>query len=333
MTGDVPTVTPPVAPSGGRTEAGPSGWLGLLRRREAARLRQPRRLVALTILVVVFGLMLAGLIARGEAAGADALAYWSGTRAWLSGGDPYAPSGPYLPYVYPVWMLPVFAPWALLPWEVAWFLWRGLMILGLLWTILWLYRRRPLATAIATALLAFPWAANLDTGNAGAVLALALWGALFVGPRLSGLIWAGATWMKWAPVVVWLILAPRARGWGLVWLAAGGVLSLALLPVTILQLETLFGFGPRPIRLDYLVLLWPFLAWLWLRPALFRRLGPRHWAEDARQVAGWTGRWTGRLRSSPGDALREMAVHGARSVGLAAGGTNGQPPWTRNGDW
>lgn len=304
MTGGPSSTLRSTTPSGVRRALRRAPWLEPLWRRERARLRQPRRLVALATLVVVFGLMLAGLIARGEATGADALAYWAGARAWLAGADPYVPTGPYLPYVYPIWLLPLFVPWALLPWEVAWLLWRGLVILGLLWTILWLYRRRPLATAVAVALLAFPWAANLDTGNAGAVLALALWGALFVEPRLAGLIWAVATWMKWAPVFVWLVLAPRARGWGLVWLAVGGILSLLLLPATIVQLQTLFGFGPRPVRLDYLVLLWPFLAWLWLRPELFRRLAPARWGAEARSAAGRVRGTTKAFRTDPRASLR-----------------------------
>ena len=65
---------------------------------------------------------------KADKAGADARAYWAGVRIWLEGGDPYHPVGPFLPYVYAPWMLPLFAPWALLPWEVAWFAWRGATI-------------------------------------------------------------------------------------------------------------------------------------------------------------------------------------------------------------
>ena len=78
------------------------------------------------------------LIARGEAAGADARAYWAGVRLWLNGGDPYHPTGPFLPYVYAPWMLPLFA-------LVRAALGRGLVrlaratILLLLWTIHWAY--------------------------------------------------------------------------------------------------------------------------------------------------------------------------------------------------
>jgi hypothetical protein len=39
-------------------------------------------------------------------------------------------------------------PWALLPWDVAWFVWRGGTILLPLWSIRWAYTRRPLPTAI-----------------------------------------------------------------------------------------------------------------------------------------------------------------------------------------
>jgi hypothetical protein len=69
--------------------------------------------------------------------------------------------------------------------------------------------------------------------------------------------------MKWAPVVVWPILSSNTRRWGLVWLAACVGLSVVLLPLTIVQLQTLFGFGPRPIRLDYLVYLWAFIPWVY----------------------------------------------------------------------
>ncbi len=243
-------------------------------RREVSRLHDPHRILAIVILVAVAGVAGAGLIARGELAGADARAYWAAVRIWLNGGNPYVPTGPFLPYVYAPWMLPLFAPWALLPWDVAWFVWRGGAILGLLWTIHWAYRRRPLATAVAILLLAFPIAANLDTGNITLILALMLWTAHFAGPRTAGFLWGLATWMKWVPAPFWLILAPRARGWGLIFLLASAGLSLVMLPLTIVQLQALFGFGERPIRLDYLVLLWATIPWLWLADDPVRWLRP-----------------------------------------------------------
>jgi hypothetical protein len=246
-------------------------------RREASRLRDPRRIAAILLLSLTFAILLAGMIGRGEPAGADARAYWAGVRLWINGGNPYVPSGPFMPYVYAPWMLPLFAPWALLPWDVAWFVWRGATILGLLWTIHWAYSRRPLTTALIVAILAFPFGANLDTGNINLQLTLMLWAAQFTGPRLGGLLWALATWMKWAPAVVWFILAPRTRLWGLIWLGVSVLLSLVTLPLTIIQLQALFGFGARPVRLDYLVFLWAFVPWVYRQTDPFRLLRPSSW--------------------------------------------------------
>jgi hypothetical protein len=275
----------------------------------------------MVLLMVTFGLIAAGLIARGEQGGADARAYWAGVRIWLNGGDPYNPTGPFLPYVYTPWMLPLFAPWALMPWDVAWFVWRGGTILLWLWTIDWAYRRRPLETAVVVAVLGFSFGANLDLGNITMLLALLLFGAQFVGPRLGGLIWAVATWMKWIPAPLFLVLPPRARAWGLVWLAASVVLTLATLPQTLAQLDALFGFGPRPIRLDYLVLLWAFVPWLWARPEPFDWLRPAFWR---RRLASWRARGSealGAWRGRPDGvtAARREAVAWVRSfLGLGA---------------
>lgn len=260
-------------------------------RREASRLRDPHRIAAIAILIVVGGVFAAGLIARGEAAGADARAYWAAVRIWLNGGDPYHPSGPFLPYVYAPWMLPLFAPWALLPWDVAWFAWRGSMVLLLLWSVHWAYAQRPLATAVVVLVLSFPLAANLDTGNITLFLAFMCWGAQFAGARLAGLLWALATWMKWVPTPLWLLLAPRARLWGLVWLAGAAILSLATLPLTIVQLQALFGFGPRPIRLDYLALLWALVPWWWRHPRPLWWTAPTTWPGIARRARDWTATW------------------------------------------
>ncbi|MEA2620477.1 MAG: hypothetical protein QOC97_1250 [Chloroflexota bacterium] len=254
-------------------------------RREVSRLQDPRRVAAVFLLSLTFALILSGLIARGEAGGADARAYWAGVRIWLNGGDPYHPVGPFLPYVYAPWMLPMFAPWALLPWDVAWFIWRVGTILLLLWTIHWAYRRRPLTTAVVVAVLAFPFGANLDTGNINLQLTLMLWAAQFTGPRLGGLLWALATWMKWLPVVFWPILPRRTRRWGAFWLVVSVALSLVTLPLTIIQLQALFGFGARPIRLDFLVYLWATVPWFYRKDDLRDLARPatwRAWLTDAR---------------------------------------------------
>ena len=175
-------------------------------------------------------------------------------------------------------MLPLFAPWALLPWDVAWFVWRGGTILVLLWTIHWAYRRRPLETAVLVALLGFPIGANLDTGNINLLLTLLLWGAQFSGPVVAGLLWSIATWMKWAPVVFLPILAPRARLWGLLFLAA----SVAAQPRDAAaddrsSSRRCSASGARPLRLDYLVFLWALVPVLWREPEPFDWLHVSWW--------------------------------------------------------
>jgi hypothetical protein len=278
----------------GATDRPPSRLVSPHRRRAAVfrrairhvvnRLRDRRRILAMSLLIMTFGCVAAGLVARGEPAGADARAYWAAVRIWLGGGDPYRPTGPFLPYVYAPWMLPGFAPWALLPWDVAWFVWRGGTILGLLWTIHWAYRQRPLATAVLVALLGVPFGANLDTGNINLPLTLLLWAAQFSGPLLAGILWAIASWMKWVPVVFLIVLSPRARLYGLAFLGLSILLSLATLPGTIAQLEALFGFGRRPLRLDYIVFLWALVPVLWRRPDPFGWLRPSWWR---RSIAAW----------------------------------------------
>ena len=273
------------------------------------------------LLMLTFGFVAAGLLARGEAAGADARAYWAGVRIWLNGGDPYNPTGPFLPYIYTPWMLPLFAPWALLPWDVAWFVWRAGAILALLWSIDWAYRRRPLDTAVVVALLGFPIGANLDLGNITLLLALALFGAQFVGPRLAGLLWALSAWMKWLPAPLWLVLAPRARAWGLAWLAIAVVLTLLMLPQTLAQLNAIFGFGPRPIRVDYLVLLWALVPWLWRRHEPFDWVHAAFWRERFARWRAGSGAWLRRSRTQPdgvSTARREAVAWVRTFLGLGA---------------
>ncbi len=303
----------------------PARRAGVIRRalrREAARIREPRRILAMAILIVAFGLALAGMLGRGDAAGGDAQAYWAAVRVWLEGGDPYHPAGPFLPYVYAPWMLPVFIPWALLPWEVAWFVWRGTQILLLLWSIRWAYARRPLPTAILVGLLAFPMAANLDTGNINLLLTLAVFAAHFTGPRVGGLLWGLATWMKWVPAPLWLVLPPRARLWGLVFLALCGALSLLTLPLTIVQLQVLFGFGDRPLRADYLVFIWAAVPWWWQLRRPFAFLHPSAWKASLEAQRERARRWDRALREDPAAAGRLAATRfqrwGARFLGLEA---------------
>jgi hypothetical protein len=249
-------------------------------RHEVNRIRDPRRLMLMVMLGVVGGLMLAGLLARGEAAGADTRAYWAAGRLWISGGDPYHPLGPFMPYVYSPWMLPLFVPWAVLPWDVAWFVWRGATIIALLWSIHWAYSRRPMTTAILLVALAFPLAANLDTGNINLPLALLLFGAQFSRPALAGLLWMAATTVKWVPAVFWPFISPRGRLWGLAWIVVALILTAVTLPQTLVQLQVLFAFQ-RPLRVDYLVFVWAIVPWAWRHPEAFRWLMPSTWSHAA----------------------------------------------------
>ena len=128
-------------------------------------LRDPRRVLAIVLIALAGSAILVFLLARGELAGADARAYWGAVRVWIDGGDPMTPPAPYMPYVYFPWTLPIFVPWAALPWEVAWFLWRGVNPVLLIWSVTWAYKRHPLATAVLLVFLAAPLAAPLDTRN------------------------------------------------------------------------------------------------------------------------------------------------------------------------
>jgi len=290
-------------------------------RREVNRMRDLRRLTMVLMLGFVAGFTLAGLIARGDAAGADALAYWHAGRLWLGGGDPYHVTGLYMPYVYAPWMLPLFVPWALLPWDVAWFVWRGATVAGMLWTIHWAYKRRPMTTAVLLLLLMFPLAANLDTGNINLPLVLFLFGAQFSRPMLAGLLWMLAATAKWVPGPFWLFLSPRGRLWGLGWFVLALVLTALTLPETLVQLQVLFGFQ-RPLRVDYLIFVWALVPWAWGHPEAFRWLMPATWPGAVRTAAGVVSRWRVHWRRSPertAITLRRVARARVRAfLGLGA---------------
>ena len=150
-------------------------------------------------------------------------------------------------------------------------------ILLLLWTIHWAYRRRPLTTAIIVAVLAFPFAANLDTGNINLQLTLMLWARPVhrAAPRRPAL---GAGDLD--EVGAGRLLADparRAKQWGLLWLAVSVGLSVLTLPLTIIQMQALFGFGARPVRLDYLVYIWAAVPWFYRKADPFDFLRPATW--------------------------------------------------------
>ena len=252
------------------------------------RLREPRRLAAIILIALSAGLVFAFLWARGDLAGSDALAYWTGVRHWLTGQDIYQvipgryvpPSQGALPYAYAPWSLYLFLPWAALPWDIAWFTWRALNVALFAVTVAWAYDRRPLGTAIVVALLAPSLAANLDTGNVNLLMALTPFLAWLVASRLGGVGWALGTALKFIPAPL-LLFMPRAS-WriGLALLAVLALLTLATWPQTLRQLDIVLDY-PRPLRIDYLILLWGIVPWLWQRdwpPRLTREWlagGPR----------------------------------------------------------
>jgi hypothetical protein len=306
------TSAPPPPPAGaGRTRHARELWARAARR-DLARLRDPRRRAAILIVGLVGGLIVAWLQARGTLVGADARAYWAAARIWLAGGNPYDPGGAFLPYAYAPWLLPLFLPWALLPWNVAWAVWQGSMAVLLSWSFSWAYRRHPLATALLIAALALPLAATLDTGNVTLFLALAVWAAQFTGPVVGGALWALATGMKWFPAILIGMLPPRARLWGIAFLALAAVLSLAMWQETLIQLDIVLNF-PRPLRLDYLLILWAMVPWLWRHPQPLWWLKPAHVAGLAETALRGSTAWFRELRRSPGAA----AGHGRRATGGA----------------
>ncbi len=274
-------------------------------RREARRLATREHVAAIILLAIAGGIGLAGMWARGELGGSDARAYWAAARIWLNGGDPYHPTGPFMPYVYSPWILPIFLPWALLPWDVAWFVYRGGTILLLLWTVAWAYRIHPLRTGVVGLVLAFPIFANLDTGNINLPLVLLLWSAQFTGPRTAGALWALATAMKLVPLVFLPVLRPPARLWGVIFLAVAVCLTLATLPMTLVQIQVLTAL-PRPPRLDYLVFLWALLPPFW-------RQSDAWWF--ARR--GSWGRWTGAARAALGRGAESLRRDPAGATGAA----------------
>jgi hypothetical protein len=63
----------------------------------------------------------------------------------------------------------------------------------------------------------------------------------------------------------------------LVWLAVSVGLSVLTLPLTIIQFQALFGFGARPVRLDFLVYAWAAVPWFYRKQDPIDFLRPSTW--------------------------------------------------------
>ena len=98
-------------------------------------------------------------------------------------------------------------------------------------------------------------------------------------PRLGGLFWALATALKWFPLLLFLILKPRTRLWGIAWMLLFGILTLAVWPQVVRQLELVINY-PRPLRIDYILLVWAAVPWIWSHPRWFEW---RTWGQQARE--------------------------------------------------
>ncbi len=251
---------------------------------------QPRRVLAIGLLALTGGLVLAFIWQRGQLAGSDALAYWTAVRRWLTGEDIYQvlpglyvpPSEGALPYAYAPWSLYLFLPWAALPWDIAWFTWRVVNVALFAWSVAWAYERRPLSTAVLVAVLGPALAANFDTGNINVLIVLGVWLGWFAGPRLGGVAWALGAALKFLPAVL-LVFVPRtAWRYGLATLAVLAALTLATWPQVVRQLDIVLNY-PRPLRIDYMLLAWAAVPWLWAR-AWPPRLS-REWLSGAKSSA------------------------------------------------
>lgn len=250
------------------------------------------RLAAYGLIGATAAVLLGVLLWRGRSAGVDALAYWLAARTWIAGGDPYSGSCP-LCYAYAPWAVPIFAPWAALPWDWAFGLLRATTLVGLGWSVAWAARRRPVVTALAFLALSVPIGINLDTGNITLPLVLVFWATSLADSRWAGIAWGLAAGMKWITLPLWFLLSRPARRWGAGMLGVTVVASLVLLPATIEQARTVIHMD-RPLPIDYLVVLWGAVPWLWREPvATLRRCVARAaWLDAGWQhgVRMWTGR-------------------------------------------
>jgi hypothetical protein len=277
------------------------------------------RAVAIGIIALALGFTAAALVIHGDKAGVDAQAYWVAVNRWLAGQDPLAPPEGFLPYLYAPWLLPVFLPWAILPWPIAWPLWRAVNVAVVVLALGWAYQRRPLATAVLVLVIFVPLGVTLDSGNVTLLLAMAIWAAQFAPPFAAGGLWALAASMKWYPALFLGIIPRGARRWGLLLVAVAILLSIAMWPQTVEQVRAVLG-DPRPSRIDYLLLLIAAVPWVWRH----ERLAGQTWSEAASTLTtdvrtnlrGWWRTWQRDREAALAVARRTIRVRTRSLLGL-----------------
>ena len=129
-------------------------------------------------------------------------------------------------------------------------------------------------------------------------------------------MWALATALKWFPALLIVVLPPRARLWGIAWLVLMGILTLAIWPVAERQLGIVIDY-PRPLRIDYLLLAWAAVPWLWSHPrwlevSTWREQVSVAWRVSRSAVSHW---WSGSDRLAV--AWQMLVLGTRRSLGLA----------------
>jgi hypothetical protein len=179
----------------------------------------------------------------------DFLIQYTGARAWLHGVNPYLPAGlpavakdagatvpqDYFlnnPSVYPPFAFPLLAPFAILPWGIAKFVWLALILGFTIWSISKFagFDKR-WTLPIATFLLAFaPVHTGLAKGQPAVVVCGLLFASLFT-PHvyISGVLLGLATCIKPQLTIGFLLLAAAQRQYRkLAVVAAIGVVGCAI---------------------------------------------------------------------------------------------------------
>ncbi len=135
-------------------------------------LRDPRRVLPFT--VPLLALVIAGLVVHTGGRHIDLEVYRFAVQAWLGGGDLYGPlpetSGRIaLPFIYPPFAALVLAPFALVPWVVAWSALLAVSVLSLGVTLYVVARRLwpsgGRSGALSVASIALPLALAVTPGN------------------------------------------------------------------------------------------------------------------------------------------------------------------------